>query len=188
MFLFISIILLVALVIAFPQVLPKSIMDRLGHTFKGSDPGTTEPKVDKSACTRLILWAAAGEMIKESPILGKGFKMFQVLAHDYAAEPIHESDTHNMFFWIATQLGLPALIVFLLIFWRGFWLAFHIGRNHKDDFGRVIGVGIGASIVGMLFICMFGSRMTSSVVNAYIWVYLAILAHIANDMPKYKIK
>jgi O-antigen ligase len=181
--LFVTVVGVVGLgfLLIFPQFIPGSITSRLNDTQKHS-AGTTETKVDASSQTRLILWKAASQIILEHPVFGVGFKRFQRVKAEYTEADVHESDTHNMYFWIATQLGLPALGVFALIFIQTYFVGVRLARRHPEPFARAMGVAAAGMMAGIAVVNIFGSRMTSVAVYCYVWIFLAAFAHLHAEL------
>jgi len=160
--------------LVFPSLFPEAIKDRL---FGGeSKVISAEPeKLDKSSENRIILWRAGGKMILESPILGKGFKGFQKLKGEYTERDVKESDPHNTYIYIAAQMGLPAMILFMLILGYSFHLGRTLSRNKEDLFIRGVGIGGASATVCYSIICIFGSRAVNLEYTAYFWAYLACM-------------
>lgn len=174
-----AIVLLALIVSQFPQLVPSSLRDRMAQT---TVQGTHSEQVDASSQTRLILWDAAIKMTVESPILGKGFKAFQYFKGRYTSVDVHESDTHNMFLFISSQMGIPALIAFLSTLACLFGFGYALWRKAGDSFARSLGLaGIGMS-AAVVVINMFGSRMVNIEVCAYVWVFLAVLGHLFAEL------
>ncbi|MDF1781895.1 MAG: O-antigen ligase family protein [Alcanivoracaceae bacterium] len=173
-------ILLLALIVSqFPQLVPSSLRDRMAQT---TVQGTHSEQIDASSQTRLILWDAAIKMTVESPILGKGFKAFQYFKGRYTTVEVHESDTHNMFLFVSSQMGIPALIAFLAALACLFGFGYAVWRKAVDGFARSLGLaGIGMS-AAVVVINMFGSRMVNIEVCAYVWIFLAVLGHLFAEL------
>jgi O-antigen ligase len=130
-------------------------------------------------------------MTLESPIFGKGFKMFPQLKDQYAEAFVHESDNHNMYLYISSQMGIPALITFVWIFYRMYQMSKRVAKAAPDGFGRVIGLGGIATAVSVGVVNIFGSRMVGIEVCGYVWIYLAIIIHLfheLNNTPEQEVK
>ncbi len=156
-----------------PELLPESLSVRMGQTTASSDG-----ELDKSSQTRLILWDAAIRITLENPIFGTGFRTFPTIKGQYTSEPTVESDNHNMFLFISSQMGIPALIVFLLIFARMGYVGAYLHRHASDAYGKVIGLGAAGTAAGVIGVNMFGSRMTDIEVMVYVWVTIAVISHL----------
>ena len=85
-----------------------------------------------------------------------------------------------MFLFIGSQMGIPALMVFVLIFAKLFIEGLRLS-NIPDRIARTIALGCCALVVGFFAINMFGSRMVDICVNAYVWITIAVFAHIINE-------
>lgn len=169
-------VLLISSIIVFPQLIPQSVLDRMSHTQSGSIDSVNQ--LDKSAESRLILWSAAIDMSLENPFFGKGFGMFPVLKSRYTERSVVESDTHNMYLYISSQMGLPAMITYLLILYATYRGGVMVFRGSEDRFGKAIGLGGVALASGAVIVNLFGSRMVNTEVSGYFWIYLAVLAHL----------
>ncbi len=178
-YVFLGVIMLMLLLTLFPELVPSSLRDRMAQTTVQS---STSTRVDASSQTRLVLWDAALEMTAESPLFGKGFKSFQYFKGRYTEVDVHESDTHNMFLYVSSQMGLPALVAFLSCLACIFGFGLALWRKGGDDYARALGLaGTGmAAAVGV--VNMFGSRMVNIEVCIYVWIYLAILGHLFAEM------
>ncbi len=176
----------ISVVLVFPSIIPGSIMARM-NTLVAEPKNTgrgTEEKLDKSSESRLVLWRAAAKMTVEDPILGKGFKGFQALKSLYTEYPVKESDPHNMYMYVSSQMGLPALVLFLLILAHSFFMGRGLSRNREDLFIRSIGIGGAALTVCYAIICIFGSRAVNLEFTAYFWTYFACMQVITLDLKK----
>jgi len=166
-------------VLYLPQLLPGSLVARMDDTMVQS---AYSEHVDKSSETRLILWHAGVDMTLESPVFGKGFRVFPLLKSEYTERPVAESDNHNMYLYISSQMGIPAVVVFLLILYRLYRSGKTVYRNSRDRFNRAVGLGGAMMAVGVAVTNMFGSRMTNIEVCGYVWVYFAVLSHLLIEL------
>lgn len=160
---------------SFPEIIPQSLLDRFGHS---SEQGIQSERMDASSEDRIILWKAAVDMTLESPLLGKGFKVFQLLKSEYTERPVPVADTHNMYLFISSQMGIPALILFILILYKLYSMSEFLVRNSQDKFVRAIGIGGAAMAGSVAAINVFGSRMVNIEVCGYFWIYLAVIMHL----------
>ena len=107
-----NLIIISVLVLPLSLALPISPL----HRFLDSkqDYGSTQ--------AHLEAWKAGLHMIEAHPIAGVGLGNFKPLMPSYMSLPpgtVADVDTlaHNMFIEVAAELGLPALLIFLAIFW-----------------------------------------------------------------------
>ncbi len=164
----------VCALLLFPSLFPQAIKARI---FGSEEKviSSAAPELDDSSEHRLILWRAAGKMIVESPILGKGFKGFKKLKSQYTERDIQESDPHSTYLYIATQMGLPALALFLLILGYSFHMGRVLSRNRDDLFIRAIGIGGASMTVCYAIISLFGSRAVNLEYTSYFWAYFVCM-------------
>jgi putative inorganic carbon (HCO3(-)) transporter len=178
MFLLTAVVLAICVVVAFPSVMPASISARMGGLVDAKSAASSaheEEKLDKSALTRFVMWEAAGQMMIESPILGKGFKSFPFLKEQYIHEEVEEDDPHSMYFYLGSQMGIPALVLFIVIMGYMFKLGRFHAQNKTDRFIRAVGIGGTAIPVCYAVVCIFGSRAVALNFTIYFWAYLIIL-------------
>ncbi|BAU47917.1 o-antigen polymerase [Sulfurifustis variabilis] len=181
LFLFSWLIVALLLLWSMPELIPESLVERMSHT---TVEGGHRQELDASSQTRLVLWNAAIEMSLESPLLGKGFKAFPVLKSGYTEFEVHESDNHNMYLYISSQMGIPALLLFVLILYRAYRLGARVYRESRDTMARVAGMATATIVAAVVLVNMFGSRMVSLDVTAYVWIYLAVVAHLWIEVEK----
>ena len=173
----------ISVVAIFPQVLPDSVLARMGDvTEDAAGGGATEDKLDKSSEVRLVMWRAAGRMILENPFLGKGFKAFPKLKEDYTEQFVEESDPHSMYLYLGSQMGLPSIILFLLIMAYLFYMGVRLSRSPVDRFSRAIGVGGASASVCYSIVCIFGSRAVNADFTLYFWIYFVVISVLYRDL------
>ena len=107
-----NLILMSVLVLPLGFALPMSPLHRL------LDPSTDYGSVH----FHLEAWTAGLHMIEAHPIAGVGLGNFKQLMPVYlflpeGVSPDADTIAHNMFIEVAAELGLPALLIFLAIFW-----------------------------------------------------------------------
>ncbi|MCG8383005.1 MAG: O-antigen ligase family protein [Gammaproteobacteria bacterium] len=159
-------------VMLFPELVPNSLKDRMSQTTENDG---IEEKVDQSTESRFVLWDAAVEMTKESPLIGKGFKAFRYLKAEYTKEDVRESDTHSMYLYLSSQMGIPVLVLFLLILWKLFIKGRNLYLTSDDKVEKAIGLSAASMVAGVAVINVFGSRMVNIEVCAYVWIMVVII-------------
>ncbi|MFK8075906.1 MAG: O-antigen ligase family protein [Granulosicoccus sp.] len=167
----------VCAVLLFPSIIPQSLVDRMGGLIGGEQEISVpkEEAIDKSSSTRIDMWKAAGKMMAESPVLGKGFKGFAFLKSRYLEVDHTESDPHSMYMYIGSQMGLPALFLFILLMYSMFKMGRFLSQHKDDDFIRAVGIGCAAAAVCYGIINVFGSRAVALNFTVYFWTYMLIL-------------
>lgn len=109
------------LVLNMALLLPLSLALPMSPLHRFLDPSTDYG----STQYHLEAWKAGLHMIEAHPIAGVGLGNFKPLMPLYMSETPGTGVTvdtmaHNMFIEVAAELGLPALLVFLAIFWFTF--------------------------------------------------------------------
>lgn len=171
-----------SLLLTFPQLLPDSIVDRFSSTR--SDTSYETGGLDKSSHSRLIIWNAAIEITKESPILGKGFKVFPVIMEKYLEQGVEERDPHNMYFYMSTQMGIPTVILFFSLMAQLYFRGRSVYRQYETPFVKAIGIGAVFTAIAVIVINIFGSRMVNLEVTAFVWLYSIVLAKLSDEKSK----
>lgn len=161
--------------VVFPQFLPQSIVARLQHSVQQSDATAAGTKLDKSSEHRLVLWDAALQMTKENPVTGTGFKGFARYKHLYTEHDVHEKDPHNYYLYVASQMGLPAVLVFLVILAQAFFNGCRLSKLKDDAYVRGMGMAGAGAVTAYAAVCMFGSRAVSPEFTCYFWVMVACM-------------
>ncbi len=167
----------ISFILVFPSVIPESIVARMesGTQETANSAASAEEKLDKSSVTRLILWRASAKMIEEDPIWGKGFKGFPFMKDEYTDTPVVESDPHSMYLYIGSQMGLPALALYLVILGYSYWLGRELSREKHDRFIKVIGIGGAAATACFAVVGIFGSRAVTLNFTVYFWLFLVVM-------------
>ncbi len=175
-------------VLLFPQVIPDSILARLGMGDESHVELSEGPELDKSSTMRFVMWNAATEMALESPIFGKGFKMFETLVMGYSGVDIGIDDPHSMYFYLASQMGIPALVAFIFIWIFMFFRSNYVYQNSTQPFIRGIALG-GAMVAACVAVFnVFGSRMVSIEVCGYAFIYALVINRLAQDIKAHRQK
>ncbi|HET9932077.1 MAG TPA: O-antigen ligase family protein [Polyangiaceae bacterium] len=182
-FLLAGILIGAAVVVTMPEVLPESVVARMSQTAAQPASDIGGEKLDNSSQTRLILWKAALTMTAYSPVFGWGFRTFPHFKGDFTETQVHESDNHNMYLYLSSQMGVPAVVLLLLIFWRLYSAGVFVFRRNTDPFTRVIGMSAAAMAAAAFLVNMFGSRMVDICVTVHIWIMLAIIANLRATTP-----
>lgn len=178
--LLISLILVTAFVYYNPAFLPEGIRYRVGQTLEKKVQYSTEnsvittEKLEVSAGDRVRVWEAAKFMIKDHPVFGVGFNLFEAkVLHYWAGRKTH--DPHNTYLWIAAEMGLPALLIFILILWRFFSSARLLFRKTQDPFSKALALGFLGGFFGLLVTNIYGSRFAYAEAISYFWILTACI-------------
>jgi O-antigen ligase len=145
-----NLLLVTALVLPLSVLMPGSPLHRL--LDQRADLGSTQAHLDA--------WKAGFAMIETHPLFGVGLGEFKPLMRWYAPPGTDfESLAHNMYIEVAAELGLPALIVFVAIF----WYSFRTLSKLRVDTSRPVFIrdAAGALQAGLLGVAVAGSFVSA---------------------------
>ncbi|OZB75205.1 MAG: O-antigen polymerase [Thiomonas sp. 14-64-326] len=178
---FVLVLLVIGTIYFFiPALVPNSMKARVAQTYQDHE---VDSKIDKSADSRFLLWDAAIEMAKEDPIFGKGFDQFHSLVPSYVPGFYEGStgdatDNQNMFLYAASNMGVPSLITLLLIIGALAFRGWFVYKKSTVDIDRIIGLGAVTLVAGLVAVNMFGTHIIDTSVDVFLWIYIAIVAHL----------
>lgn len=126
---------------------------------KGRTLSILDLKSNPSNVERLYLWRVAGDMIRDHPVAGVGFKQWSERVSDYTG--IYASEwkfseasfhhAHNVYLTVAAETGLVGLF-FFLAFWL--YLLFLTVRTasvfRNDSFVRALNLGASYVLINLL--------------------------------------
>jgi putative inorganic carbon (HCO3(-)) transporter len=116
-------------------------------------------KKNPSNVERLYLWRVAGDMIRDHPVAGVGFKQWGERVSEYTGRYSPEWEfseasfhhAHDVYLTVAAETGLVGLF-FFLAFWL--YLLFLTVRNasvfRSDDFVRALNMGASYVLINLL--------------------------------------
>jgi putative inorganic carbon (HCO3(-)) transporter len=146
----------VGLLAAFLIITPSAYRSRVSNTS------------DASAEARLGELKRSILITVTHPLLGVGMNNFIVYSNT-------EHATHNAYTQVSSEIGIPALLAYILFLWTGLK---RIGRlphprklPKKDNFLPYLAVGLQASLVGYMVSSFFASV-------AYLWYLYYLMAYI----------
>jgi O-antigen ligase len=169
----IAVILIVSFISLFLILTPFILPDRLIDRFKNTNFNyNTNP--------RLLMWRTTLEMIKKHPVFGAGLGTFNSHflynvdnvfegAKLSAVNRKHEKP-HNLYLFIASEQGIPSLIIYLLMLYLSFKLAilnFIKDFSHKGNF-------LSLTLLGFLTQVFIHSFVDTSVLYGQIGLYVII--------------
>ncbi len=159
-----------------PAILPQGIQYRLASTFGGKKVISAELEdiTDASAGKRLLLWQGAIEMIKDQPLFGFGYGVFPSVIGLYVPQ-LPFTDAHNTYLILAAEMGIPALLIFLIILVMLIKNAWWLLARTKDKYFKAFALGMLGGMFGLIAVNMFGSRLNSEEVSAYFWMYAGLV-------------
>jgi O-antigen ligase len=129
-------ILLLLLVGGAAVFAPKAVWERVaGLSNVSVEEGMQGVDQEGSAEARWQIWVIAARTIRENPVLGVGAAMMPV-RHRWESGRLNlpdtmrgERDTHSTYLRIAAELGVPALILYVLMWASVFWRVRQVRRS-----------------------------------------------------------
>lgn len=147
-------------------------------------------------------WVAAINMIRDYPLHGIGFGMwgsyyykygpfFTYNIPGYGMIRVWIAGAHNAFLDIATETGIPGLIVWLLLFGTIFKEGLYVFRNSVNKMRKSLALGCISSMVAFWMICLGGGYPSFSADKRFgagiaFWTMVCIIFAIKrlNDVEK----
>lgn len=154
----------------FPEYIPESMIGRF-NLLGTEELSTPDTALDKSASERLIHWRGALVMIRAHPFFGIGYGLYQKQIELFAQAPLGGvRDVHQGLLLIGAEMGLPALIIFMVIMGQFFWAGWYLYRHTSDQFLRSFGLSVMAMTVAVYVANHFGDRLNSQELSSYYWI------------------
>lgn len=128
---------------------------------------------DASVMGRKQVWRIARQKIAMSPIIGYGYN---------ASGFMLPRDTHNMYYDIALEMGIPALLALLYLIWRVIVAAYYVYHRARDSLSRTLALGVIGSAFALLLGNMFGTRLAYLPINMYFAVTAGIVSRMYYEL------
>lgn len=181
-------IVIIIIVTYFPHILPESIIGRFSETYRdvpqqrmnmshlpGQSSGEfVDPeRLDASASRRLRIWGDSIPHIIRNPIFGIGYGKFA---------RVMRGDAHNGFILICGEMGIPALIIYLVILWKLGRSARYVSKYSPHPILKYSGQAYLCSIIAVVIANQFGSRLNSQELSSLFWIMGGIIMYVSSEM------
>lgn len=179
--------LIVVAVLSFESWAPESAVARIQMTTQEEDASATHRppegssvlgdeagSYDESTESRFIIWEGAAQLISERP-WGIGLNHFKREIGAYVPR-YRNMDAHNFYVLITTEAGLIGPLATLLLIFALWRLARRVEKVDASDESKVLGIGLGMSVVAVLFGNIYGSRFLDGDVMGNFWILAALAA------------
>jgi len=145
------------------------LMQNAASIFQGQSSG------------RLPIWKDTMGMILERPLLGAGLGNWELVFPTYAQNWSYKSGTvfarpHNDYLWIASELGVPALVAYLWMLAAGLLAAWRLAASAQKPLLRWGGVGMATSILALSIHAFFSFPRERIMPTVLLWLLLGVLA------------
>lgn len=153
----------------------------------------TLEKSGPAAYQRFLIWLSAWDISKQNPVIGAGWGLFEMLfpfyqqrylIHPNLTQRTHANNAHNVFLENLSQTGIIGLGIFLWLIFCIVKFSFHQIKNIKNDFQRVVAVGIFAGVIGMLVDNIINVTLYFVIPGFFFWMNLGILAGLGTSEKK----
>ena len=144
-------VLFAAAAVVFFVFVPSDYTGRLLSSFGNADGGSASTRQE-------LLWRSLAVTLR-NPLLGVGMNNFHIVS-------IHEKVSHNAYTQVSAEMGVAALVVYVMFIWaalkrlRGVERATYDARRNARVY--YLAVGLQASLVGFMVSSFFASV-------AYLW-------------------
>jgi putative inorganic carbon (hco3(-)) transporter len=140
-----------------------------------SAPSRIQEADEYTVVTRLALWAAAGSMFVQNPILGVGYGNYRALYNDYLPGfTPNQLDAHNLYLQFLSEMGIIGFLAFCLLAWSFARMAVRLARS-GDPFYRLLGIGVGGALAATLIHGMVDYLFNvSPQFGALFWLVMAL--------------
>jgi O-antigen ligase len=141
-------VLMAAFLVPLVLIVPSSPVRRFLHPDYGDVQGKD---------TRLELWRAGMQMIRQNPLTGVGLGNFKRLVTQYEGSDVDlEKIAHNTYIEIAAEMGIPSLLVFLCILFAAYRTLSRVHKNAANpSFYFTVATAMQAGLVGCVVSIMF---------------------------------
>ena len=186
---FLALVIGTAVILLNPVFLPAGVRYRMGETFEKPLPSSiTESSVkgmiDQSSRHRIEIWEGALKLIRENPILGVGYHLFETKIEHYWPEAV-ALDPHNTYLLIAGELGIPAALVFLGMYLLAIGGANELYRLTHDPLSKALSLGFLGGIFALLSSHLYTTELDAPEVLGYFWVLAALIFRLRKLEPTY---
>jgi probable O-glycosylation ligase (exosortase A-associated) len=111
---------------------------------------------DRSAMGRLNAWQTSWRVFEDYPVFGVGPNNLAVVHRTYSPEPERFRVSHNAFFQILCECGLPALLLFVGVIVSGYLGLGRVRRGTAQPwievYARMLQISLAAYVVGSMFL------------------------------------
>ena len=172
-------VILTVVFIFYQTLLPVSVIERVSMT-------KTEEGLDGTSMQRIGMWEQAKSMISERPLHGYGFfvtPMIEVKAGAAFGDRTWGS-FHNNYLQTIVELGIVGLLLVLWNYFTAMWIGWRLFQNSQDPFAKGVGLGVMASVIGILAGNVNGSYWHFFSVSSLFWIYLGIMVRLTHVMEQ----
>ena len=162
-----------------PSGLPKVGPQSIDEKKAGIETAVTSILSPGGGRGRLTMWRHTLEMIADRPILGVGLDNWEFTYPPYdrgdkitvASEPVRP---HNDFLWIASELGLVGLTIYLWLLVTAATVVLHLCRTGTVE-SRLVALASAVGLLALLGHSLFSFPKEQPASAMFFWLHLAFL-------------
>lgn len=134
-----------------------------------------QTRLDSSLTARLVVYDAAFRMMMDYP-LGVGFGIFPWYLQ-YYSDYLRFKATHNIYLKVGTEIGVPALLLFLYLIFAFSRDSFRLARTTEDPEIRAFAWGMFAYVISLSVAATSVDVYFQIEVNGQFWLLIALAMH-----------
>jgi hypothetical protein len=138
-------------------------------------------QMDSSSQGRMAIWQAGYQLFLERPWFGHGYGTFPLRVGRYNSE-LWYRDPHNTYLGIAAEMGIFALVAFVLSILLILKNCLHVYHYARDEFMRALGLASVGMCMGLASANFFGSRLDTIELTAYFWIVSALVVQYDTEL------
>jgi O-antigen ligase len=150
---------------------------------------------DVSNAERFYRWVAAANMITAEPVVGFGPNTFYSQYKSYTETPFktwvsnnpEHSTVHNYFLMVATEQGVPGLIIFCTLYFGMIIYSQHLYNNINDRFYKTIALTTGVILVMIGALIFMSDLIETDKIGSLFWLSLGVLIVLKDKLDNEKI-
>ncbi len=148
-------------------VLPQSVIERFTSIGNLSDASTSY---------RVYIWMGTLAMLKDYWLcgIGPGTEAFNLVYPAYSYDSIAAPHSHNLFLQIVCDVGICALIVFVILLFVFFRMMCSGISREKNPDSRLLQIAITAGTAGFMVQAMTDFSFYNNRLMLFFWVYLVL--------------
>lgn len=133
---------------------------------------------DVSSQQRILYWENGMEMIQQHPWFGVGYYNYIPYYEKYYSEDMlysHAELPHNIFIQVGAELGIPALLVYMLMIVYAFYKTSSLVRLLSSDKENLLFFNLARALNISLIGFVVAGQFVSVVYYPFMWIHLALV-------------
>jgi O-antigen ligase len=175
-------LLLIAAAATSPFWVPEATLEKFEEAVNEGEEGL---ELTTTAAERIEIWLAGLEAVPDYP-MGVGLGNFKMIVPGYGGLEQKlwwaTKDAHNEFVLVLVELGIPALLTYMLLLGTLGIRAWQVSSRDEDPFARAIGYGTLFGMMGGIGASLMLSLILRSDISGIMWILMGVCARRAADL------